>query len=174
MNLRTQILKEHTRANCDIIVNWIGHSQDRFDQLFDLFFHGDHRMNQKAAWPLCNVVNQHPVLIKKHFPRLLENLQKPGIHDAVKRNSLRLIQNLAIPRRYHGTVMNYCFDCIISPNEKVAAKAFALTILENLSKYYPEIKSELQTVIEERWEYETAAFHSRAKKILRRLKKAAA
>ncbi|HRO71187.1 MAG TPA: hypothetical protein PK951_12435 [Chitinophagaceae bacterium] len=105
---------------------------------------------------------------------MLENLQKPGIHDAVKRNSLRLMQDMEIPRRYHGTVMNYCFDCIISPTEKVAAKAFALTILENLSKHYPEIKSELQIVIEERWKYETAAFHSRAKKILQRLKKTTA
>ena len=174
MNLRAQILKEHTKANCDIIVNWIGHSQDRFDQLFDLFFHGDHRMNQKAAWPLCNAAVQHPALIRKHFSKLLGNLQKPGIHDAVKRNSLRLMQDLEIPHRYHGTLMNYCFDCIMSSSEKVASKAFALTILDNLSKYYPEIRPELQTVIEERWNYETAAFHSRAKKILQRMKKAAA
>jgi hypothetical protein len=50
-------------------------------------------------------------------------------------------------------------------------KAFSLTILEQLSKEYPEILAEIITVIEERWEYETAAFHSRARKILKKNKK---
>jgi len=43
-------------------------------------------------------------------------------------------------------------------------------VLENLSKQYPEIKHELKVIIEERWDYETAAFHSRAKRILKNLK----
>lgn len=65
--------------------------------------------------------------------------------------------------------MNICFDYLISPNEKPAVKAFSLTVLENLSNSYPEIKQELKTVIEDRWNYETAAFHSRARKILKHL-----
>lgn len=169
MKLREQILKEHTKANCDTIVKWIGDSQARFDQLFALFLHDEYRVVQRAAWPLSNAVMKHPNLIKKHFSKLLKNLQKPGIHNAVKRNSVRLMQDLEIPRRYHGQVMNLCFDYIASPDEEVAIKAFALTVLENLSKYYPEIKPELKTVIEDRWDFETAAFRSRAKKILQRI-----
>ena len=65
--------------------------------------------------------------------------------------------------------MDICFEYISSPTEAIAVKAFALTILENLSKKYPEIKPELKTIIEDRWDYETAAFHSRAKKILKKL-----
>ena len=65
--------------------------------------------------------------------------------------------------------MNTCFEYIHSPDEAVAVKAFALTVLENLSKQYPEIKSELKTIIEDRWDYESAAFKSRAKKILKDL-----
>ncbi|MCY7309163.1 MAG: hypothetical protein LH619_00155 [Chitinophagaceae bacterium] len=44
-----------------------------------------------------------------------------------------------------------------------------MTVLQNLSKLYPEIKQELKTIIEDRWELETAAFHSRAKKILKEI-----
>jgi hypothetical protein len=49
----------------------------------------------------------------------------------------------------------------------VAIKAFALTVLQNLSAVYPDIKPELKLIIEERWPHETAAFHSRARKILK-------
>ena len=62
--------------------------------------------------------------------------------------------------------MNLCFSFIQSHDEPVAIKAFSLTILERLLPLYPDIKNELLLIIEERWEHETAAFRSRAKRIL--------
>ena len=166
MRLRETILKEHTKANKDKIVYWIGHNQQRFDELFQLFLTGEYRVIQRAAWPLSYAVQAHPELIKKNMGKLLKNLRRPNLPDAVKRNTLRLLQDLSIPEKYHGELMNTCFTCISSPAEKAAAKAFSLTILHKLSKQYPEIKQELKAVIEDRWDYETAAFKSRAKGIL--------
>jgi hypothetical protein len=34
---------------------------------------------------------------------------------------------------------------------------------------FPEIRQELKTIIEDRWDFETAAFRSRAKKIFKEL-----
>ena len=65
--------------------------------------------------------------------------------------------------------MDICFNYIAAPGEAVAIKAFSLTILQNLSKQYPDIKQELKTIIEDRWDSESAAFRSRAKKIMREL-----
>ncbi|WP_276502118.1 hypothetical protein [Terrimonas pollutisoli] len=169
MKLRERLLKEHSKTNCTAIVNWIGDSQQRFDELFDLFLNDEYRVVQRAAWPLSYAVIAHPKLIVKHFSKLFKNLQKPGIHDAVKRNTIRLLQDISIPKKFHGQVMNICFNYINSPAENAAVKAFALTVLDNLSKQYPEIKPELKTIIEDRWDYETAAFHSRARKILKKL-----
>lgn len=170
MKLRDQILKEHSKANCDAIVKWIGGSQQRFDELFDLFLNDEYRVVQRAAWPLSYTVIAHPGFIKKHFSKLLKNLQKPNLHPAVKRNTIRLLQDIPIPPRFQGQVMDICFAYTSSSCEAVAVKAFALTVLENLSKQYPEIKSELKTIIEDRWDYESAAFRARAKKILKKLK----
>jgi hypothetical protein len=169
MKLREQILKEHSKANCNAIVQWIGNSQQRFNQLFDLFLKDEYRVVQRAAWPLSYAVMAHPEFIKKHFSKLLKNLDKPDINNSVKRNTVRLMQDIQIPEKFHGQVMNICFDFISSPDEAVAVKAFALTVLENLSKKYPEIRSELKTIIEDRWDYETAAFRARGKKILKGL-----
>lgn len=169
MKLRDQILKEHSKANCDIIVNWVGDSQQRFDELFDLFLNDEYRVVQRAGWPLSYAVSAHPKFIQKHFSRLLKNLQKPGLHNAVRRNTVRLLQDVTIPQKFQGQVMDLCFEYINSPTEAIAVKAFALTVLDNLSQQYPEIKPELRTIIEDRWDYETAAFRSRAKKILKKL-----
>jgi len=166
MTLRDQLLKEHTKANCDAIVKWIGNSQQRFDELFKLFLSDEYRIAQRAAWPLSYAAVANPKFIQKHFSKLLGNLQKTNLHTAVKRNTVRLLQDIPIPEKFHGQVMNLCFDYVISPGEAAAVKAFSLTILENLSRQYPEIKSELKTVIEDRWHFESAAFHARARKIL--------
>ncbi len=169
MNLKEKILSEHTKTNREEIVNWIGSNQTRFDELVKLFLGNDKLITQRSGWPLSFAGIAHPEFIPKHLGKLVTNLKQKDLHDAVKRNTIRLLQEISIPEKYQGDVMNICFDFIISPTEKPAIKAFSLTVLENLSKEYPEIKQELKTVIEDRWDYETAAFHSRAKKILKNL-----
>ncbi len=169
MNLRQTILNDHSKATCDKIVKWIGDDQQRFDELFRLFITDEYRVVQRAAWPLSYAVKANPGFIGKHFPRFLKNLNQPNLHDSVKRNSIRLLQNVVIPEKFHGEVMNICFDYIIDPKEKPAIKAFSLTVLQHLSRQYPEIKNELKLIIESQWENESAAFKSRAKKILKEL-----
>jgi hypothetical protein len=169
MNLREQILKAHTKANCDKIVKWVGDDQQRFDELFSLFLNDEYRVVQRSAWPVSYCVALHPQFIKKHFAKLVKNVKKPGIHDAIKRNTVRLLQYVEIPAKYQGEIMDLCFRYISSPDEAVAIKAFSLTVLQHLSRQYPEIKNELKVIIEERWDLETAAFKSRAKKILKEI-----
>src|SRR5262245_36662614 len=130
MKLRETILADHSKATCTKIVKWIGSDQRRFDELFSLFLNDEYRVVQRAAWPVSFAVIAHPSFMQKHFGKLLKNLRKPGIHDSVKRNSVRLLQHVAIPKRYHGEAMNICFDYLASPDEAVAIKAFSMTVLK--------------------------------------------
>ena len=84
MNLRATILREHSKANCNRIVKWVGQNQLRFDELFNLFLNDEYRVVQRAAWPMSYIVIAQPQLIKKHISKLIKNLHKPGIHDSVK------------------------------------------------------------------------------------------
>jgi hypothetical protein len=167
MNIKTALLKEHSKKQCDVIVKWVGNDQKRFDELFSLFLNDEYRVVQRAGWPIGYCVEKHPNLVQKHFPKLLKNLNKKGIHDAVKRNSIRLLQYVKVPEKFHGEVMDVCFRYISSPTEAVAIKAFSITVLQNLARQYPEILNEIKLVIEERWDYETVAFKTRAKKLLK-------
>lgn len=169
MKLRDTILREHSKVNCTRIVNWVGNDPHRFAELVTLFLHDEYKVVQRAAWPISEITIQHPALIQKYLGKILAYVEKPGLHEAVKRNTVRLLENLPLPEKYHGSVMNLCFDYLISPTEKPAVKASALTVLENLSHQYPDIKQELKTIIEERWDLETAAFRSRGKKILKKI-----
>ena len=169
MNLRDEILKEHPKAQCARIVKWVGSNRQRFDELFGLFLNDEYRVVQRAAWPVSYCVIDHPGLIDKHWKKLLDKLKKPGEHDAVKRNGIRLMQDMELPEKYHGEIMDICFSFLESPKEAMAIKAFSMTVLGNLAKQYPEIKTELQLIIEDQLPHQTAGFKSRAKKILKQL-----
>ncbi|HMH34312.1 MAG TPA: hypothetical protein VK543_14840 [Puia sp.] len=166
MDLKKTILAEHSKAQTEKIVRYVGNDPKRFAELIKLFFEGEYRITQRAAWPMSYCVRAHPALIKPYFKPLVKNLEKKNLHDAVIRNSLRLLQDIAIPKVYHGRLMTICFDYIQSNEMPQAIKAFSLSILHNFSKQYPEILPELKLIVQERWPHEKAAFRSRGKRIL--------
>ncbi len=166
MDLREAIMEEHSKKQTNKIIRWVGNSQKKFDELVKCFLSDDKKLSQRAGWPLSYIGIAHTGLASKHLPAMLKNLRKPGLHAAVKRNTIRLLQDISIPKRLHGELMNTCFAYISSAEETVAVKAFSLTVLQNLAKQYPDIRLELKTIIEDRWDMETIAFRTRAKKVL--------
>lgn len=170
MNLRDQLQQEHSKKNTIAIVEWIGKSAARFEQLISLILQSDDKqLTQRAAWALSYVAEKQPSLAEKHMAALLKNLGRKDLPDAVKRNTLRLLISLPVPKKMQGQIMNLCFNYITVPAEKPAIKAFSLQILENMLTDYPEIGGELKTIIETQWENESPAFRSRARKILRKI-----
>ena len=167
MILREALLKEHSREQCNRIVSYVGNNKKRFAELMRLFFEDEYRVVQRASWPISICVEKHPELISPYIKRLLNNLSRKGVHNAVIRNTMRLLQYVAVQPKYHGQLMNICFELIQSNEMPVAPKAFSLSILHNMSVQYPEIIPELKLIIEDRWEHETVAFRTRAKKILK-------
>jgi hypothetical protein len=169
MDLLILLRAEHSKKQTDRIVTYIGGDKERFATLINLFFKGEYRITQRAAWPLSYCVREHPELIDPYYRQLLDNLGRKDIHVAVIRNTVRLLQDVSIPKRWHGRVMSICFDFVADPETPIAVKAFSLTILSNLSADYPEIRGELKLLIGDQWEQATPAFRSRAKKILKGL-----
>jgi len=164
MNLREEILRAHSVTQRDKIIAWVGSSQSRMDELVKLFLEGEYRVTQRAGWPLSYIARRNSSLVKKHLPKLIRNLATPDLHNAVIRNTIRLLQDVPIPAIQHGKVMDICFRYVEDPQQPVAIKAFALTVVTKLAGSYPEIIPEIRLMIEEQLPHQTAAFKSRAKR----------
>ena len=166
MNLEKEILAEHSKAQTSRIAKWVGDDKKKFSSLLSLFLGKDRVISQRASWPLYYCVSANPDLIKPHLGKLLKNLERSDIHDAVRRNSMGILREISIPEKHEGAVMNLCFNILSDPAEKAAPKADAISILDKLSKKYPEIRQELITTVESDWEHATPAFRARAKNVL--------
>ena len=165
MNLTEEILKEHSKSKCEMIVSWVGNSQNRFDELFNIFIQKESKLTQRASWPLSYCVQKHPALIHNKFDKLIKKLHEPCLHDAIKRNSVRMLQYVSIPEKHQGAIMDICFKYLESPKEAVATKANSLYVLANLAKQYPEISAEINLLIEDQLPNQTSGFKTAVKRM---------
>jgi hypothetical protein len=167
MDLHKALGQPQNKALVNKIVRYIGEDADRFEELVNLYLKGPYRITQHAAWPLGYCVEHHPKLIIPHLKKILDYLKTPGIHDAVKRNTLRLLQFIDIPGKYQGKISAICFDYLQDPKEAIAIRVFSMAVLARIAQHHPDMKQELRLIIEDHLPYASAAYRSRAQKVLK-------
>lgn len=168
MTLKEELLKEFSKPHVVYLSNKIGPDQEAFDELIMLFLHDEYRVTQRAAWVVSHCADNHPWLLEKHLESIILNLQN-DINDAVKRNTVRVLQHMEIPEDLMGILADICFGFLNSGKEPVAIKAHSITILYNIAKKYPELKEELMVSIEDQMPYASVGLKNRGNKILKKL-----
>ena len=103
-----------------------------------------------------------PALLPRHLP----DGPAPLVRDAVKRNIVRLLQYVEIPRRLAGKVYAHCVDLIDDAHEPVAVRAFALTVAARIAKSEPGLMNELRLIARKHLPHTTIAFQKRAREVL--------
>lgn len=167
MDIRHALMAVHSKQQAVAIVEFIGDDPKRFAELMQLFFAGEYRLTQRAAWPMSYCVELNPELIRPYLPKLLDCLQRDDQHDAVKRNVVRLLQYIEIPKRLAGKVYSHCVDLIDNADEPAAVRAFAMTVAARIAKSEPDLMNELRLIVSKHQPHSTAAFKARARKILK-------
>jgi hypothetical protein len=171
MNLKTEILREHSKRQAVKIANWIGPDKRRFKQLMGLFLKGEYRVTQRSAWIVGCCANRYPFLITPWLGAMIKRMQEPGVHPAVKRNVVRILQFVEIPKPLLGTVVSLCFGYLGSPSEPIAVRALSMTVLLNASQKEPELKNELQSMIEQMLPNAEPAIRARARHVMKQIDK---
>lgn len=169
MDYICQLLKEHSRSNTDFITKAIGNDPAEFKKIIDIIYKEKAPLPQRASWLLAAVNDKHPELLKPYIPLFINTIQKFKI-DGIKRNIALVLASHNISQKIQGKLVNICFELILSPTETVAVKVHAMQAIANIAKLHPELKNELKAAIEDQLPKTTAAFHTRAKMVLKGLK----
>jgi hypothetical protein len=171
MDLELEILKEHSKRQTVRIARWIGPDKQRFRQLMELLLHGDRIVTQRAAWILSHCYEMHPHLVTPWLPALVKKMQEPGVHDALKRNVVRLLACIDLPKSLQGTLVSLCFDYLNSSDAPVAVRVHAMTVIQRIAEEEPDLKRELQNTIELMMPYVAPALVARGRMVLKRLER---
>ena len=171
MDIRAALLEEHSKKQMLKIVKYIGNNQDHFDELIHLMLTDEYRVVQRAAWAIHHATEGQPQLAKPHLKTMVKNLGNLKLHNAVKRNTLRILAEVDLPKSLQGIMAEHGFRILDDPKEPIAARVFAMTVLYNICQQEPELAPELIMVIEDHLPHGSAGFKARGKKILNGLRK---
>jgi hypothetical protein len=166
MNIREALLAEHSKRQTMAIVDHIGSDPERFAELMSIFFEGEYRLTQRAAWPMNYCAERQPQLISPYLTRLVAQLERDDVHDAVKRNALRLMQFVDVPSRLKGKSYSICVDLIADPLQPIAVKVFAVTVAAKIARSSPDLMKELRQVVKETLPHSSVALHKRAREVM--------
>lgn len=169
MNLLEAVKKQRSLAQRNKIISYVAKDPKRFAELIDIFLEGPYRITQYASWPITVCAERYPDLLKPHLKKLVKNLRREGLHDAVKRNTVRSLQFIDVPKSLQGEVVDVCFK-YLTGDEALAIKVFSMTVLARIAKDQPELKNELIPIIEDQMPYGSPGLRSRGSKILKKLK----
>lgn len=139
--------------------------------MFNIFFTHAGRVRMQSAWVLSYCVERYPDWVAPQIGKLLRLMETGNEPSGVRRNVMRTLQFATIPKRHYGRAVNVCFALLQDPGEDVAVKVFAMTVCAQVAEHNADLARELAMVLEDQLPYGSAAFRSRASKILGRLEK---
>jgi hypothetical protein len=169
MDIRNMLLAGHSKRQTLKIAAYAASHSKRFAKLMGLFLGNDYKVTQRAGWALTWAVHSEPRLLKPWTGKLVKGLGREGLHPAVKRNTLRVLCEVSIPKKYQGLVFTRCLGYMSSGSEPIAVRVFAMSVLGNICRQEPELKREVVMAIEGIMPYSSPAIRSRARKILEEL-----
>lgn len=171
MDLREQLLLEHSKANTNLIIDWIGDDSKRMKLLMDQFFCEEYRISQRAAMAVGDIARKHMKLMSPFIKPLVNNLDNT-VHDAVIRNTVRIFQDIPIiPKNVEGPLYEKCFHYLTSMEYPTAIKVFSMTVLRRIAHKFPELIDELILAIEDQIPHGSTGLQNRGKKEISKLQK---
>lgn len=167
-------LVETSRRVADMVVDYIGSNQERFDEAMDLAYKDEKTISMRAIWVVGIAVEKHPQLIQPHIKKLVKILPEIKI-DAVKRIALKMLGTTPYPidEMLFGELADIAFNFAGDPNQTIATRAFSIDILMQVSQKYPEINPELIAVLETVLPDGSNGLKNKCAKALKKLKKTA-
>ena len=168
MDIREFLSIDSSRLNADILVDKIEEDPDVFDVVWNIMFEDTYPLSMRAGRVIHLFCQKHQYFLEPRVPEIIDRL--PGVRtEGVIRSLLAVLTWLPLPEDRSGFLFDFCYDIVESPKAAIAHKAYAMTILHNISVMAPELKAELIALFESQLDTESAGIRSRANNLLKKL-----
>ncbi|MCD6018241.1 MAG: hypothetical protein K0S53_1362 [Bacteroidetes bacterium] len=145
---------------------------DLVNELMAFAFDKDQLVSNRAMWVVTHCASIDPERIKPFHTKLITHLKDKEIHSGVVRSILHIFQKQPVPKKWESFVLDKCFEYAQNPSEPIAVRAFAMTVIYNISTPYPELLLELSVVLSHLITVdESAGIKARARNILKDIAK---
>ena len=128
----------------------------------------DRKVATRFLWLLSDVGTEHPPTLLESLPSLLALCEQTGKMEYV-RSFVSYWRIVGVPEQNEARALDYLFEWFMSPTINVTTKSRALFVLYDLTKKYPELRTELRASIESQLNHYSHDFKRRCEKIIVKL-----
>lgn len=138
------------------------------DTLIRFCYRNDYPFPQYSSWLLAHVADNHYDRLVP-FQNSLIDAFLDGSDPSTQRNLGNVLQRFPKTVHREGELLDRLFAILLDAETKVALKVYAMNLAFAFLEDYPELKSELQVIVEDGMTRESAAYLSAGKKILKKI-----
>ena len=118
-----------------------------FDQALHILLEGKVVYSWRAAWLLnCNM-KHHDSRIRKHVDDLVKLL--PHRPENEQREILKILLRMEISEDTEGLLLDHCISIWQNPSIRPAVRYYALKLVSNIAVRHPELRHELQLLVQD-------------------------
>ena len=166
MDIREEFLSKHSRKQAEKVVKYVGTDKARFRELMTCYLSKEKVLAQRAAMSVGYCAEAHPELFSGYLPKIVKAMINP-VHDAIVRNGLQIFRRVNIPASMESKIVELCFGLMSAADSPIAVKVYAISVIQKISKKYPELLVELKARVNAQLPYESKAFAAHARRNLK-------
>lgn len=158
-------------AELDIasLVQSLSRNPEEFPDMYRLTSDADITASWRALW-VCEKLSE---IYPEWFASLQDELTERLLvcqHDGSKRLLLSILFNLPVAEPISVSLLNFCLDAMLSPDESIAVQALCIKIAYRLCIKEPELLHELRILLESsNMEFVSKAVNSTIRNTLKRI-----
>jgi hypothetical protein len=167
LHIQDILLGEISKRNAQELARMASENKAILDELWSYALTDNDPLNWRSAWVIKNIREQNPHLIAPFIDKMIMAL--PGLKKTgVKREFLSMIREVPLPEDEEklGVLLERCFLWLSNAGESIAVKIYCMTILFEIYKVIPEIKTELISTIEVAMQEGSAGIVNRGSKTI--------
>ncbi len=167
-DLKKLLLNELSRETKLLAVNVAANSPNLIEQLWVWLTMEHDPLRWRACWIFEEICMQHSNIKKQYLKKIA--LRYPTLtHGPSQRMLGKILAFSEVSEKQESEVLNTAFHWLQDPHVPIAARVHAMQIAFNLTKKYPDLKQELQSILQHHYDTGSKGFKNRAQKILAKL-----
>ncbi len=133
-----------TNSYKDDLISYIKANQDEFQELIELSVSDKQPYSWRAAWLLWSCMDKNDKRISNHIKKIIDIL--PERQDNQQRELLMVLQRMELETKNEGKLFDSCAKIWGNLNKNTSLRLNALKIMIALSKKYPDLLNEINSL----------------------------
>mgnify|MGYP007063363676 CR=1 FL=1 len=150
--MSVQLLKDFNDNRCwgriekEECINFLN-KQENFSKILLLAIKNKKDFSWRAAWLIVRVLKLNDIRLSPFVFRIIRSI--PEKRDGHQRELLKMVSKFNLSKKQEGVYFDVCMNIWLDIKKKSGTRYYAILFLLKISKKYPEIRNELDYLLED-------------------------